>query len=244
VERLMAILSLESVGRVFGSGPQQVVALNDVSLRVAPGEFVAIMGPSGSGKSTLLQLAGGLDRPTSGQVLLAGRDLADMSRAELALAHRRQVGFVFQDVNLLPTLTAAENLALPLELDGTRPRAAIAGARHLLEASGLGELADRFPERLSGGERQRVAIARAVTGGRTVLLADEPTGALDSISGESVMRMLRQRCAAGCAIVLVTHDMRHAAWADRTVFLRDGRVIDEASLLADPAVLLQPGRAW
>jgi putative ABC transport system ATP-binding protein len=239
----MPLLDLDQVSRVFGSGQARVVALAGVSLCVDAGEFVAIMGPSGSGKSTLLQLAGGLDRPTSGRVLLSGRDLAGLGAAGLALAHRRVIGFVFQGLNLLPTLTAAENVALPLELDGVRPRAAMAAARGLLESVGLTAVGDRFPDRLSGGERQRVAIARAVVGGRTVLLADEPTGALDSISGESVMQLLRQRCAAGCAVVLVTHDIRHAAWADRVIFLRDGRVVDEAVPPAGPEWLLQPGRA-
>jgi len=238
----MPILEIDRAGRVFGSREARVVALHDVSLRVGHGEFVAIMGPSGSGKSTLLHLAGGLDRPTSGRVLLDGRDLASLSAAELTLALRRQVGFVFQGLNLLPTLTAAENVALPLELDGVRPRAAMSSARGLLDSVGLRAVADRFPGRLSGGERQRVAIARAVVGGRAVLLADEPTGALDSISGEAVMNLLRQRCAAGCAVVLVTHDMRHAAWADRVVFLRDGRAVDEAAPPGGPECLLQPGR--
>jgi putative ABC transport system ATP-binding protein len=239
----MAILEMERAGRVFGSGEARVVALDNVSLRVEPGEFVAIMGPSGSGKSTLLQLAGGLDRPTSGRVLLDGRDLAGLSAADLTLTLRRQIGFVFQSLNLLPTLTAAENVALPLELDGVRPRAAMSNARGLLESVGLRAVADRFPGRLSGGERQRVAIARAVVGGRALLLADEPTGALDTISGESVIGLLRQRCTTGCAVVLVTHDMRHAAWADRVVFLRDGRVVDEAAPPGGPECLLQPGRA-
>jgi len=238
----MPILEIERARRIFGSREARVVALDNVSLRVGHGEFVAIMGPSGSGKSTLLHLAGGLDRPTSGRVLLDGRDLATLSPAELTLALRRQVGFVFQGLNLLPTLTAAENVALPLELDGVRPKAAMSSALGLLESVGLRAVADRFPGRLSGGERQRVAIARAVVGGRAVLLADEPTGALDTISGEAVMKLLRQRCAAGCAVVLVTHDMRHAAWADRVVFLRDGRVADEAAPPGGPECLLQPGR--
>jgi putative ABC transport system ATP-binding protein len=237
------VLELDRVGRVFGSSEPRVVALHEVSLRIAPGEFLAIMGPSGSGKSTLLHLAGGLDRPTSGRVLLAGRDLAGVSTANLALTLRREIGFVFQGVNLLPTLTAAENVALPLELDGVKPRAAMASARGLLDSVGLRAAADRFPNRLSGGEQQRVAIARAVVGGRAVLLADEPTGALDSISGDSVMHLLRQRCATSCAVVLVTHDIRHAAWADRVLFLRDGRVVDEAAPPAGPECLLQPGRA-
>jgi putative ABC transport system ATP-binding protein len=236
----MPILQLDRAGRVFGSGEARVVALDDVSLRVERGEFVAIMGPSGSGKSTLLHLAGGLDRPTSGRVLLDGRDLASMSAADLALALRREIGFVFQGLNLLPTLSAAENVALPLELDGARPRAARSAAMSLLDSVGLLDVADRFPGRLSGGEQQRVAIARAVAGGRALLLADEPTGALDTISGESVMGMLRDRSATGCAVVLITHDMRHAAWADRVVFLRDGRVVDEAAPPAGPEFLLRP----
>ena len=239
----MAILDIDQAGKVFGSGEVRVTALDDVSLSVEPGEFVAIMGPSGSGKSTLLHLAGGLDQPTSGRVLLGGRDLAGMNAASLAHALRHQIGFVFQSLNLLGSLTAAENIALPLELDGVRPRAAMSTARSQLESVGLLAVADRFPDRLSGGEQQRVAIVRAVVGGRSLLLADEPTGALDSLSGESVMTLLTQRCAAGCAVVLVTHDVRHAAWADRVVFLRDGRVVDEAMPQAGPESLLYPGRA-
>jgi len=236
----MPILELDRAARVFGSREARVVALDEVSLRVGCGEFVAIMGPSGSGKSTLLHLAGGLDRPTSGRVLLDGRDLASLSATDLALVLRHEIGFVFQGLNLLPTLTAAENVALPLELDGTRPRAAMSAARSLLDSLGLGAVADRFPSRLSGGEQQRVAIARAVTGGRTLLLADEPTGALDTVSGEAVMGLLRQQCTTGCAVVLITHDMRHAAWADRVVFLRDGRVVDEAAPPPGPEFLLRP----
>ena len=156
---------------------------------------------------------------------------------------RRQIGFVFQSFNLLGSLTAAENIALPLELDGVRPRKAMSAARSMLESIGLLAVADRFPGGLSGGEQQRVAIARAVVGGRSLLLADEPTGALDSLSGELVMTLLTQRCAAGCAVVLVTHDVRHAAWADRVVFLRDGRLVDEVMPQAGPEGLLYPGRA-
>jgi len=238
----MAILGIDRVGKVFRSGQVRVTALHDVSLSVEPGEFVAIMGPSGSGKSTLLHLAGGLDQPTSGRVYVGGRDLAAMNAAVLAHALRHQIGFVFQSLNLLGSLTAAENVALPLELDGVRPKAAMSTARSLLESIGLAAVSDRFPHALSGGEQQRVAIARAVVGGRSLLLADEPTGALDSLTGESVMTLLAQRCAAGCAVVLVTHDVRHAAWADRVVYLRDGRVVDEAMSQAGPESLLYPGR--
>ncbi len=238
----MMVLDIERAGRVFGSGHLRVVALQDVSLRVRAGEFVAVMGPSGSGKSTLLNLAGGLDRPTSGRVLLAGRDLAALDEAGLAEARRRQVGFVFQQANLLPTLTAAENVALALELDGVRPKAAMAGADGLLESLGFPAAArTRFPAQLSGGEQQRVAIARAVAGGRSLLLADEPTGALDALTGETVMGQLRQRCQTGCAVVLVTHNVRHAAWADRVVFLADGRLSGETGPPAGPECLLETG---
>jgi putative ABC transport system ATP-binding protein len=239
----MAILDIERAGKVFGSGPAQVVALDNVSLSVEPGEFVAIMGPSGSGKSTLLHLAGALDRPTSGRVLIGGRELASLRPAGLADVLRHQIGFVFQSPNLLGSLTAAENVALPLELAGMRPKRAMVTALRLLDSVGLVAVANRFPSRLSGGEQQRVAIARAVVGGRSLLLADEPTGALDSLSGESVMNLLRQQCAAGCAVVLVTHDVRHAAWANRVVFLRDGRITDEAVSPAGPESLLYQGRA-
>jgi putative ABC transport system ATP-binding protein len=239
----MTVLDIDRAGRIFGSGRLGVVALDDVSLRVSAGEFVAVMGPSGSGKSTLLRLAGGLDRPTSGRVLLAGRDLADLDEAGLAAALRREIGFVFQEANLLASLTAAENVALGLELDGVRPKAAMAGARGLLDSLGLGAAGGRFPGQLSGGEQQRVAIARAVAGGRSLLLADEPTGALDALTGESVMGLLRQRCATGCAIVLATHNVRHAAWADRVVFLNDGRLAGTTGPTAGPEYLLGTGQA-
>ena len=238
----MVLLDLDRAGRAYGSGHLRVVALDDVSLRVSPGEFVAVMGPSGSGKSTLLRLAGGLDRPTSGRILLDGRDLATLDEAGLAEARRREVGFVFQEANLLGSLTAAENVALALELDGARPKAAMTGARGLLDTLGLGAVGGRFPAQLSGGEQQRVAIARAVAGGRSLLLADEPTGALDVLTGESVMCLLRQRCATGCAVMLVTHNVRHAAWADRVVFLNDGRLAGEAGPAAGPECLLGTGQ--
>jgi putative ABC transport system ATP-binding protein len=185
------------------------------------------MGPSGSGKSTLLNLAGGLDAPTSGAVLVEGTDLAGLSRHALAAVRRRSAGYVFQDLNLIPALTAAENAALPRELDGVKARTARREAIHALEDVGMDELADRFPDELSGGQQQRVAIARALVGPRRLVLADEPTGALDSTTGEMVLRLLRARCDAGASAVLVTHEARHAAWADRVVFLRDGTLVDE-----------------
>jgi putative ABC transport system ATP-binding protein len=220
------VLQLRRVARVHGTGATEVRALESVDLEVAAGELVAVMGPSGSGKSTLLGLAGGLDRPTSGAVTVEGTDHATLVPAELAALRRRSVGYVFQSFNLLPALTAAENVALPLELDGTRPRAARTAALSALEAAGAAEVADRFPDDLSGGEQQRVAIARGLVGDRRLLLADEPTGALDSVTGDAVLRLLRARCDAGAAAVLVTHEPRYAAWADRVVHLRDGRVVE------------------
>jgi len=228
------ILSFEGVGRVYGQGETAVRALGPVSFDVLPGEFVAVMGPSGSGKSTLLSAAGAIETPTEGRVFLGGRDLAALSPGELAELRRRVIGYVFQDLNLLPGLTALENAALPLELDGVSLREARAAAREELERVGLGELADRFPDDLSGGERQRVAIARAFVGPRAILLADEPTGALDSLTGESIMRILKSHCEAGRTVVLVTHDAAHAAWADRVLYLRDGRIVDEVRATPEP----------
>ena len=226
---MTATLDLCGVSREYGSGRTRVVALSDVSVAVQPGELVAVMGPSGSGKSTLLAIAGGLDRASGGQVLVDGCDLGVQDPKALAELRRRVIGYVFQELNLLATLTAEENVALPLELDGARPRTAASTARVLLGELGLAELGGRFPEELSGGEQQRVAIARAVVGERRLLLADEPTGALDSLTGEAVLRLLRRHCDNGCAAVLVTHDAGHAAWADRVVFLRDGRIVDQTA---------------
>jgi putative ABC transport system ATP-binding protein len=223
----MSVLELRDVSRVHGTGDTAVHALRGVSLKVDEGELVAVMGPSGSGKSTLLNLAGGLDAPTSGEVLVEGTDLAGLSRHALAAVRRRSAGYVFQDLNLIPALTAAENAALPRELDGVKARTARREAIHALEDVGMDELADRFPDELSGGQQQRVAIARALVGPRRLVLADEPTGALDSTTGEMVLRLLRARCDAGASAVLVTHEARHAAWADRVVFLRDGTLVDE-----------------
>jgi putative ABC transport system ATP-binding protein len=222
-----AVVELHEVSRSFGSGHTQVVALHPTDLSVGEGDFVAIMGPSGSGKTTMLSLVGGLDRPTSGRIVVAGQDLATLNGGGLAVLRRRVVGYVFQDLNLLAGLTARENIGLPLELDGRPAREVRAAADAVLQSLGLVELGDRFPNDLSGGEQQRVAIGRALIGGRRILLADEPTGALDSMTGESVMRLLRSHCADGGTAILVTHDAAHAAWADRVIFLRDGRIVDE-----------------
>jgi len=183
-------------------------------------------------------IAGSLEQPSSGEVRIDGTPLAQRSADDLARLRRRAVGYVFQDFNLLPGLTAVENVALPLELDGTGHRPAQRAARRLLEDLGLGERAGHFPDELSGGERQRMAIARALIGERRLLLADEPTGALDSVNGEAVMRLLRAACDRGVAGVVVTHDAQLAAWADRVVFLRDGRVVDQTAAPAGPETLL------
>ena len=237
----MKALELQAVSKIYGDGPAEVRALLEVDLSVAAGELVAVMGPSGSGKSTLLTLAGSLEDPSAGEVLVGGSPLSAMSRNERARLRRRSIGYVFQDFNLLAGLTAVENVTLPLELDGVSARAARATGMAALEELGLGDRASRFPDELSGGERQRVSIARAVVGDRHLLLADEPTGALDSANGEAVMRLVRAACRRGVAGVIVTHDAQLASWADRVVFLRDGRVVDQTSPPAGPESLLAPG---
>ena len=237
----MSVLELRDVTRVHGSGGTAVHALRGVSLAVAPGELVAVMGPSGSGKSTLLTLAGGLDSPTGGEVLVEGVALGGLRRKALAALRRRSVGYVFQDLNLIPALTAVENVALPRELDGVGARQARQEALAVLAEMGIDDLADRFPDDLSGGQQQRTAIARALVGERRLVLADEPTGALDSTTGEAVLRLLRARVDRGIAGILVTHEARHAAWADRVVFLRDGAMVDETGYPAPPETLLEQG---
>ena len=232
-------LELRNVSRVHGKGHVRVNALVEANLSVEAGTLVAVMGPSGSGKTTLLSLAGGLDHPSAGEVLVDGTPLAALSVGQLASLRRRRIGYVFQQFNLIEGLTAVENVSVPLELDGMARREATKAALAALDLMGLRELGERFPDELSGGEQQRVAIARAVVGERTLLLADEPTGALDTVTGESVLRLLRTHCENGGAGVLVTHDARLAAWADRVVFLRDGRIIDETAAPTGPETLLQ-----
>jgi putative ABC transport system ATP-binding protein len=239
----MNMLELHGVSKTYGTGAAQVQALRGVELSVAAGTMVAVMGPSGSGKSTLLTIAGSLEDPSSGEVLIGGEPLAGMSRNARARLRRRVIGYVFQDFHLLSGLTAAENVALPLELDGVSARKARAAGLAALDGLGLAERASRFPDELSGGERQRVAIARAVVGNRSLLLADEPSGALDSVNGEEVMRLLHQACRRGVAAVVVTHDAQLASWADRVVFLRDGSIVDQTAPLPGPESLLTPGRA-
>jgi putative ABC transport system ATP-binding protein len=235
----MSLLELREVSRSYGEGSALVNALHAVSLSVDQGEMVAVMGPSGSGKSTLLTIAGTLEEPSSGQVLVGGQPVGAMSRAAKARLRRRTIGYVFQDFNLLPGLTAAENVALPLELDGTSARKARVVALRSLDRLGLGGRASHYPDQLSGGERQRVAIARAMVGERKLLLADEPSGALDSGNAEAVMQLLHDACkTAGMAAVVVTHDAHLASWADRMMFLRDGRVTDQAAPARRPESLL------
>ena len=220
------VLRMRGVSRVHGSGEAEVHALREVDLDVGMGELVAVMGPSGSGKSTLLHLAGGLDTPTAGTVTVWRDEIGALDAKGRARLRRRNIGYVFQDLNLVPALTALENVTLPLELDGIAARKARKSGLEALAEVEVADLADRFPDNMSGGQAQRVAIARALVGPRRLLLADEPTGALDSVTGEAVMRVLRARVDAGAAGLLVTHDARHAAWADRIVFLRDGSVVD------------------
>ncbi|MCU1397295.1 MAG: transporter related protein [Acidimicrobiales bacterium] len=235
---MTARLRLEHISKVYGDGATAVHALRDVDLSVADGELVAIMGPSGSGKSSLLTIAGSLEDPSSGEVFVGDQSLTAMSRAEKARLRRRSIGFVFQDFNLLAGLTAAENVAMPLELDGIPAREARKAAMSALEQLGIDQRSEHFPDDLSGGERQRVAIARAIVGDRRLLLADEPTGALDSINSESVIRLLRDACHRGAAGVVVTHEATLASWADRVVFIRDGRVVDQTSAPSGPDSLL------
>jgi putative ABC transport system ATP-binding protein len=231
-------LELRQVSKVYGSGPTEVHALREVDLSVERGELVAIMGPSGSGKSTLLTIAGSLEQPTSGEVLVDGVDLATMSRSEQARMRRRSIGYVFQDFNLLAGLTAVENVTLPLELEGIGAKAARARGLEAMEQLDIADRADRYADELSGGERQRVAITRAIVGERGLLLADEPTGALDSVNGEAVMRLLRAATRRGVAGVVVTHEAHLASWADRVVFLRDGHVVDQTVAPPGPESLL------
>jgi len=236
----MSMLELRHVSKSYGQGANEVDAISDIDLSVERGSLVAIMGPSGSGKSTLLTIAGSLEEPTAGDVMIDGVRLSGMSRNYKARLRRRSVGYVFQDFNLLAGLTAVENVSLPLELDGVSMKKARVKGMAALEGLVLADRAGSFPDQLSGGERQRVAIARAVVGERSLLLADEPSGALDSLNGEAVMRMILSACHGGVAAVVVTHDAKLASWADRVVFLRDGKAVDETLPPPSPEELLNP----
>jgi putative ABC transport system ATP-binding protein len=235
----MSLIELRGISKSYGEKETEVHAIQGISLSVDRGALVAVMGPSGSGKSTLLTIAGSLEEPTSGEVLIDGAALSKMSRNDKARLRRRTIGYVFQDFNLLAGLTALENVALPLELDGLPAKRAQATAMAVLEELGLVDRASHYPDQLSGGERQRVSIARAVVGERHVLLADEPSGALDSLNGEAVMRMILAACKRGAAAIVVTHDANLASWADRVVFLRDGCVVDQTGPPPSPEQLIE-----
>jgi putative ABC transport system ATP-binding protein len=234
----VSYLELRDISKVYGEGAAEVRALQRIDLSVDAGSLVAVMGASGSGKSTLLTIAGSLEDPSSGEVYVEGRPLSSLSRNGKAQLRRQSIGYVFQDYNLLTGLSAVENVSLPLELDGVAVRKAEAAALESLENFGLKDRASHYPDMLSGGERQRVAIARAVVGNRRLLLADEPSGALDSNNAEAVMRLLLAACHRGMAAVVVTHDAQLASWADRVVFLRDGRVVDQTLPVESPEALL------
>jgi putative ABC transport system ATP-binding protein len=237
----MSVLKLQNVSKEYGRGAAEVHALHEISLSVEAGTMVAVMGPSGSGKSTLLTIAGTLEEPSGGQVVIANEDVTNMSANQKARLRRHSIGYVFQDFNLLPGLTAAENVALPLELDGMSTRQARKRGLNALDRLGLAGRAGHFPDQMSGGERQRVSIARAIVGDRQLLLADEPSGALDSANGEAVMRLIQTACKSGMAAVVVTHDAQLASWADRVMFLRDGRVTDQTVPVPGAETLLGGG---
>jgi putative ABC transport system ATP-binding protein len=221
------LIELVEVQKTYGNGENEVHALRGANLQVRAGELLAVMGASGSGKSTLLTIAGGLETPTSGDARITNQSLPTLTQKELARLRRQTVGYVFQDFNLIPSLTVVENVSLPLELDGMNSRNARLAAIESLASMGIEELAKRFPDEISGGQRQRVAIARSFVGPRRVLLADEPTGALDSKTSESVIRAMRKRIDSGLAGILVTHDAKLAAWADRILVIRDGLIVEE-----------------
>ncbi|MFN2525932.1 MAG: ABC transporter ATP-binding protein [Actinomycetota bacterium] len=220
-------MSATEIARRYEQGEDRVSALRGVSLQVKAGEFVAITGPSGSGKSTLLHILGGLDRPDEGRVEIEGEDISTLDDERLALVRRRRLGFVLQFFNLLPTLTAVENVAFPLLLDGARD--ALERGRHSLSTVGLLERAEHKPAHLSGGEQQRVALARALVTSPALVLADEPTGNLDSATGEEILQLLRDTADRGQTILMVTHDARSASYADRVVRLVDGLIVGEQS---------------
>ena len=222
------MIRCRDVCKVYQQGENEITALADVSLEIPAGSFAAVMGQSGSGKSTLLHLIGGLDRPTSGELLVDGRLIGQMADEQVTLFRRTQIGFVFQFFNLLPTLTAMENVALPFVLDGRAKSEADERAGILLAKVGLDQRKDHLPEELSGGEIQRVAIARALSFSPPILLADEPTGNLDSKNGTAILDLLRQiNQEDGCTVVIVTHSEEAASYADRRIYLRDGRVAAE-----------------
>lgn len=227
----MAIVETRGLTKVYGSDQTAVTALDRVDLSIEPGEFVAVMGPSGCGKSTLLNLIGGLDTPSSGSVRIDGRETSQMSDDEITRLRRERIGFVFQFFNLIPVLSAAENAALPLVLDSTKPADARKRAEEWLARVGLSERLGNRPDQLSGGQQQRVAVARALITEPALILADEPTGNLDSKSSEEIATLLRQVSGEwGRAILMVTHDSRIAAHADRIVFMRDGRIVDDTKI--------------
>lgn len=225
------VVEAHDLTRMFGTGTARVEALRGVDLRVARGEFVAVTGPSGSGKSTLLHLLGGLDEPTGGSVAVDGHELCKLSDDALADVRRRLIGFVFQSFNLLPVLTAEENVALPLILAGTAERQAHKQAHEVLQRVGLADRSSHYPGDLAGGEQQRVALARALIAAPAVLLADEPTGNLDSRTGEQIIALLRTLVdEQHQTVVMVTHDAAHASMADRVITMRDGQFEDEQLL--------------
>jgi putative ABC transport system ATP-binding protein len=227
----MSIISTQNLTKVFGSGATAVSALDRVNLSVNAGEFVAIMGPSGCGKSTLLHLIGGLDRPSDGKVIIEGTSIAEMDDDHLTELRRRKIGFIFQFFNLIPVLSAVENAALPVTLDGVKPAEAQKKAAEWLARFGLADRMSSRPDQLSGGQQQRVAIARALAAEPSLILADEPTGNLDTRSGDEIASLMRDVAKKyGRTVVMVTHDPRIAAYADRIVFLKDGKVIDETIL--------------
>ncbi len=227
----MSLVQTQNLTKIYGSGSTAVTALDHVNINIHDGEFVAIMGPSGCGKSTLLHLLGGLDTPSDGKVVIDGMSIAEMPDDQLTELRRRRIGFVFQFFNLIPVLSAAENAALPITLDGVKPADAAAKAREWLGRFGLADRSANRPDQLSGGEQQRVAIARALVAEPSLILADEPTGNLDTRSGDEIASLLRNVSKEyNRTIVMVTHDPRIAAYADRIIFLKDGKVVDETLL--------------
>ncbi|MBN2148969.1 MAG: ABC transporter ATP-binding protein [Anaerolineales bacterium] len=227
----MLIVETQNLTKIYGSGATAVTALENVSFQVESGQMVAVMGPSGCGKSTLLHLIGGLDRPTNGKVLIEGTPIAEMPDDQLTELRRRKIGFVFQFFNLIPVLSAVENAALPVTLDGVKPAQAKAKAAQWLERFGLGDRLTSRPDQLSGGQQQRVAIARALSADPTLILADEPTGNLDTRAGDEIASLLCEVAKQfGRTVIMVTHDPRIAAYADRIIFLKDGKVVDDTLL--------------